>query len=655
MVVTRTREFAKNLEFMYNLLRTSVTLDPSKFFSSVGNALVSFFNPDAYMFAHIEDNNVVFDLLWEEGQKLGYEKIPIEELSGLTAYIIKEKKPILLKDALKDSPVPYAVVGELMLSYMGVPILVGSEVIGVISVQKREPQAFTESDLNILSMIADTLAIVFQNILIHKKESSTRDFLDAVLKYAPHWIVVIDKEGRVIYSTPQVENILGIVSDKVVGKSITEFLSPQDIEPILVAVRSRGLYGPVEFTHTITDDRRIRLNVSGAINPEGMTILLIRDITQQHELEMQIQKAAYLSAVGELAAGIAHEINNPLTGVIGLLDLWLQEPERITDERLREDLIKVHKLALRASVIAKDLLSIAGSHRRRKKELFELNRAVDKVVPLFEFEFYKWNVKLERIKKDDPILILGREGEIQQVIINLLLNAKDAMSSTRIGDRVKIITYTQNNYGVLEISDNGPGIPKDHLRKVFDPFFTTKPPGKGTGLGLALSLRIAQDHGGTIQVESEEGKGATFKLMIPLEEVKDKEVLKYRPSILIAISDGEIVSSILPFLIRNKFRIEIAETGGELFEAVSTMDFDIVFIDDELPDLIFQEQYLWLKKRRHDIINKLFVLIRRNPTPDYIGFLTEEDIRWFWKPIDPLALIERVRVFFDVRKRIELN
>lgn len=655
MVVTRVKEFAKNLEFMYNLLRTSVTLDPSKFFSSVGKTLISLFNPDAYMFAHIEDNNVVFDLLWEDGRILSYNKIPVEELSGLTAYIIKEKQPVLLKDSLKDSPVPYTVVGDMMLSYMGVPILVDSEVIGVLSVQAREPNAFTESDLNILLMIADTLAVVFQNILIHKKESTTRDFLDAVLKYVPHWIVVIDKGGRVIYSTPQVENILGVVSDRVVGSNLYKFLSPQDIEPILVAVRARGQYGPVEFTHSLTKDKSIRLSISGAINPDGMTILLVRDITQQHELEMQIQKAAYLSAVGELAAGIAHEINNPLTGVIGLLDIWLQEPQKIADERLREDLIKVRNLALRASVIARDLLSIAGPHRHRKKELFELNRAVDKVVPLFEFEFYKWKIKLERIKKDDPILLLGREGEIQQVIINLLLNAKDAMSTTRKGDLVKIVTYTQNNYGVLEISDNGPGIPKDHLRRVFDPFFTTKPPGKGTGLGLALSLRIAQDHGGTIQVESDEGKGATFKLMIPLEEVKDKEVLKFRPSILVAIANGETTSSILPYLFRNKFRIEIAETGEEFFEAVSTMDFDIVFVDDELPNLIFQEQYLWLKKRRHDIVDRLFVLIRNNPTPDYIGFLTEEDIRWFWKPIDPLALIERVRVFFEVRKRIELE
>jgi len=223
MVVNRVKEFAKNLEFMYNLLRTSVTLDLSKFFSSVGKTLISLFNPDAYMFAHIEDNNVVFDLLWEDGQILSYKKMPVEELSGLTAYIIKEKKPVLLKDSLKDSPVPYTVVGDIMLSYMGVPIVVDSEVIGVLSVQAREPNAFTESDLNILLMIADTLAVVFQNILIHKKESTTRDFLDAVLKYVPHWIVVIDKGGRVVYSTPQVENILGLYLIKLLGATLKSF------------------------------------------------------------------------------------------------------------------------------------------------------------------------------------------------------------------------------------------------------------------------------------------------------------------------------------------------------------------------------------------------------------------------------------------------
>ncbi len=646
-VYERSRKIAKDLDFMYSLLHRSVTLNFEEFLEGLSESILSLFQPDAFLFAHVEENEVIFDVLWEEGEHLKAEPMNLKEVYGLTGYILEKQKPLLLRDAEVDSPVEYSVVGKVMRSYLGVPIVADEEVIGVISVQSQQPEAFTPEDLHLLQMIANTLANVIRNIIIHKREQASRYFLDTVLNHTPDWIVALDREGTIIYSNPQSERIIGMSPRVIIGNPLTQYLPRSDIESLLVAIRAKGEWGPVEFRFVPRPETRetLYLSVSGSVNPEGKIILVIRDVTREHDLEIQLRKAGYLSAVGELAAGVAHEINNPLTAVIGLLDLWLERRE--LPEGLARDLQKVRELASKASIIAKDLLSIAGAHRADRSEPFELNRAVDRVLDLFRGELGKYNIQVERITKKKPIYLMGREGEIQQVLINLLLNAKDAMVSARKGHRVEVITDLHNRMAILEVRDDGPGIPEKYRQRIFDPFFSTKPPGKGTGLGLALSMKIAQEHGGTLEVESEEGQGATFRLILPVQEVSADQVPQAVPRILFADKDQSMVRAMETFFNRNHVHYRILTSGEEFFEYLASMDFDLVVVAEDLPKLSFRDEFLWLKQRRPDMAAKMMVLVRHLPPPDLFVFLQKQDLLMLLKPITPELLQEIIREYFE--------
>ncbi len=646
-VYERSLKVTQDLDFMYSLLHRSVTLNFEEFLEGLTDSILSVFHPDAFLFAHVEENEVVFDVLWEEGEHLKAEPMNLNEVYGLTGYILQKRKALLLRNAEVDSPVEYSVVGKVMRSYLGVPIVADGEVIGVISVQSQQPEAFTTEDLHLLEMIANTLANVIRNIIIHKREQASRYFLDTVLSHTPDWIVALDREGVVIYSNPQSERIIGMSPRFVIGQPLSELLPEVDLDSLLVSIRSKGEWGPVEFRFQRRPEDRetLYLSVSGSLDPEGKIILVIRDVTKEHDLEIQLRKAGYLSAVGELAAGVAHEINNPLTAVIGLLDLWLERGQ--VPPELASDLRKVRELASKAAVIAKDLLSIAGAHRMDRSEPFELNHAVDKVLDLFRSELGKYSIEVKRKAKHTPIYLIGREGEIQQVLINFLLNAKDAMVSSRKGNEVIVLTDLQDRMAILEVRDNGPGIPQEHLRRIFDPFFTTKPPGKGTGLGLALSLKIAQEHGGTIEVKSEEGKGATFRLLLPVREVPSDQVPKPVPRILFAEKDQTMVRSMESFFNRNHVYFRIFTTGEEFFEYLAAMDFDLVIVAEDLPKLSFRDQFMWLKQRRPDMVSKMMVLVRPLPPPNLFVFLQEQDLRILLKPISPELLQEIIREIFE--------
>lgn len=227
------------------------------------------------------------------------------------------------------------------------------------------------------------------------------------------------------------------------------------------------------------------------------------------------------------------------------------------------------------------------------------------------------------------------------------------MISSRIGDRVEVITDLHNRMAILEVRDNGPGIPKEYRHRIFDPFFSTKPPGKGTGLGLALSMKIAQEHGGAIEVESEEGKGATFRLILPVQEVSSDQLPQPVPRILFAEKDQSMIRAMEAFFNRNHVRYRILTSGEEFFEYIATMDFDLVLIAEDLPNLSFRDEFLWLKQRRPDMTSKMMVLVRPLPPPDLFVFLQKEDLPILLKPISPELLQEIIREYFEDEYKME--
>lgn len=353
------------------------------------------------------------------------------------------------------------------------------------------------------------------------REVQTRErFIRGVVESIRDGVVVVDREGRVVTWNRAMEERYGVAAEEVAGRPLF------DIFPNL---RREGIASPIErllageaeefvmeaVEHETLKKGRVVLNIRGSLLREGLAlsgaVLLIEDITERVGLEKSTRQAEKLAALGKLGAGLAHELNNPIGIITSRIELMLEEASRVKDfpEEIVADLQVLHRNAQRVAKVARNLLSFA---RRSTGEMgsVDLNHIVEETLLLVEKTAAKEGIEISRRMASDLPRIRGDQNALQQVVLNLLNNAREAMDG---GGAITITTKLRGPGVVLEVSDNGPGIPPEALPKIFDPFYTTKP--QGTGLGLSVTYKIIRDHRGTIDVQSRPGQGTTFVLTFP--------------------------------------------------------------------------------------------------------------------------------------------
>ena len=272
-------------------------------------------------------------------------------------------------------------------------------------------------------------------------------------------------------------------------------------------IRKDGTEVPIEITAAVTTYKGKPANVG-----------YIRDITKRkraEEREKQLQEelslSSRLASVGELAAGVAHEVNNPLTGILGFSQRLLRKS---TEETTRRDLERIYNEAQRAAKVVRNLLTFARRHEP-KKEYSDINEILRKVLELRAYELRTSNIELVIEFAPDLPPIMTDFHQMQEVFLNIILNAEQAMTESKVGGKLTIKTREINGYIICSFTDDGPGIPAEHLDKLFAPFFTTRGGRSGTGLGLSVCHDIVTEHGGKIYAKSKPGKGATFTVELP--------------------------------------------------------------------------------------------------------------------------------------------
>ena len=237
--------------------------------------------------------------------------------------------------------------------------------------------------------------------------------------------------------------------------------------------------------------------------------MILEDITERSQMEEQLRISEKMASLGLLAAGVAHEVNTPLTGISSYTQMLLENADP-ADPRTPL-LEKIEKQTFRAARIVNGLLNLSRPNAAEQSErtVVDLNEVIGDVLSLLEHQFEKGSVKVRRELHDGPVNVIGYEFKLQQVFLNLFLNARDAMPS---GGWLTIATRLDGGEAVAEVADTGNGIAAEHLARIYDPFFTTKPMGQGTGLGLSITYGIVREHEATIQCDSTPGKGTRFEL-----------------------------------------------------------------------------------------------------------------------------------------------
>ena len=321
-------------------------------------------------------------------------------------------------------------------------------------------------------------------------------------------------------------------------------------------------------------------------------IHIVREVTRELQIQQQLLQQEKLATLGEIIAGVAHELNNPLTGVIGFSELIMEDPD--LPEGFRDDLKTIHNEAERAKRIVQNLLFFARQ-APQEKEAVNLHEAFRKALALIEYDVKSRGTQIEQQFSKEELTVWADYFQIQEVILNLVTNAAQAIELAGKGDHILIKTEKSDKYAVISVTDNGPGIPRQNLQKIFNPFFTTKPVGKGTGMGLAISYGIIQNHGGEISVRSEVGKGTTFTIRLPLyDESKDSGAAGFegtdasaaiRGKTILILDDEETIRELLRQIFRQMGNEVLTPTHTrEALEILKSVSPDIILSDVRMPD-----------------------------------------------------------------------
>ncbi|MCJ7670285.1 MAG: PAS domain S-box protein [Dehalococcoidia bacterium] len=332
---------------------------------------------------------------------------------------------------------------------------------------------------------------------------------------------VLDAETmKVVIGNQAAAKMFGFSSaDEAIGINPLDFIPPEDREKVLeIAVKElfeQDLRRTHELQAITKDGRKIWASITGArIMHEGRLAGLISftDITEQKQQNERLMLTDRLASLGELASGTAHELNNPLTSIIGFSQLLM---EKEVPDDIREDLKLIYSEAQRAASVTKNLLTFARKHAPVKQR-DQINNIIEDVLKLRTYEHKVSGIEVEGQLDPDLPKIMVDYFQMQQVFMNIIINAEYFMTKAHNKGTLTITTKKQSNTVMISIADDGPGIPPENLKRIFDPFFTTKEAGKGTGLGLSICHGIVTEHGGQIYARSQLGKGATIFVELPI-------------------------------------------------------------------------------------------------------------------------------------------
>jgi two-component system, NtrC family, sensor kinase len=415
---------------------------------------------------------------------------------------------------------------DQLFSYY-VPCAVRSRIAAVIALGRTADGALLSSeDTDQLRAISGYVAVAIENALLLEDQAQRaqemarlKEFNENIIESIKVGVLVINLSGRITNWNSALEEIYGLKREEAIGRRITQVFQPEMLRALRALMqRVEWQNGdPVnvyKFRALSVDGRDLTLNVSLAAlqskteEVEG-TLVAIEDVTERMKLEEQVQQSDKLSSIGLLAAGVAHEVNTPLTGISSYSQMLMQQvPE--TDPR-HQLLEKIYRQTSRASSIVNNLLNFSRVSDSRFS-MIDLNRVLDDTIQLLESQLRNTQIEVVRSYGAELPLVPGNAPKLQQVFMNLILNARDAMPE---GGRLEISTESDEDSVIIKFRDSGMGIDPAHLSKIYDPFFTTKGIGKGTGLGLAVSYGIIKDHSGHIDVESKPGEGTLFMITLP--------------------------------------------------------------------------------------------------------------------------------------------
>jgi len=490
------------------------------------------------------------------------------------------------------TPTVNLIVGLTVRSAAVAPLRSQGVTMGALAVADRQGGPFTTEDLWLLSTVATNASVVLANGRLYEIVRRSKEEWETAFNALAEGMAVVGPGDAVLRANRALAALAETTEAELVGRSFCEtLLGTSEVVAELIEAAHRGERTAPVVVRLERSERVLRLTAapfSERAGP-GPVVMLVEDVTEQRVMEAQLIQNDKMASIGQLVSGVAHELNNPLTSIAGLTELLLErEPH---PDFPREHLRVIHDQAERAGRIVRNLLTFARKGVPEKAAV-DLNDVAARTSLLIEYEVQLHGIELEQALSPDPVVVLGDRHELQQVLLNLITNAVQAVAALPPGRprKITLTTARADAEALLRVRDTGPGVSPQHASSLFTPFFTTKAPGQGTGLGLSLSYGLVKAHGGVLSYEPPPDGGAEFRVALPFHDAValpvalDAEPVApahVRPArrVLVVDSDPGVHRLVNALLSPDGIEVEGVRTGDQGLRLAGDRDYDLIIAD----------------------------------------------------------------------------
>ncbi len=560
---------------------------PSSVVELVARALTELLRPDrlSIVLLDVETNRLA----------VAYDSAPVPAVTDdpLLQLALRRGPLAFTRDVAAEAARLGVELGEAApASWSGAPLIAGGRAIGAVSLAAARAGAFGEAEQIIIAAVVAQAAIALENARLVELLSSGKREWERTVDAITQAICILDARGVVRRANRIFAGLLGTAVTALPGRPWLGLLPPVWADSVMRALADPGKTS-VEVR---AGERILLLTAYPTTEADGGTVLVFEDQTEKRRLQEQLIQSEKMSAIGQLIAGVAHDLNNPLASVVGFSDFLAEAGE--VPPRLAEPLQVIRQEAERAATIVKNLLSFArrqeGERRRQP-----IKAILESTLQLLANQLMA--SRIEATLRVEPGLpdVEVNGNQIKQVFVNVINNGAQAIAETGQGGRIWVTAKLWLDGVAVSVTDSGPGIPEEIAARVFEPFFTTKPEGKGTGLGLSICQGILKEHGGRLTLEAKPGAGATFIVELPgttppaaePERAAEPGAPARKLRVLVVDDEPPILHYMSATLESWGHTVEVASDGQYALERALAGAFDVIICDLRMPHLGGREMY----------------------------------------------------------------
>ena len=556
--------------------------------------------------------------------------------------------PLVFPDRVVDRAAELGVTAAAPApaSWIGLPIVAVARTIGAVAIEGARSGALDEQALLFARAVIAQAAIALENARLVELLSSGKREWEQTVDAFTQAICYLDNRGTIRRANRLFAELIKLPVTALPGRPWLSLLPPAWADAISRIIALPDGSPPAE----VRAGERILMVTAIAAGEPGATVLLFEDQTEKRRLQEQLLQSEKMSAIGQLIAGVAHDLNNPLASVVGFSDLLGEAAD--VPPRLAEPLAVIRQEAERASAIVRNLLSFAR-RQEGERQLQSIRPILESTHQLLKNQLLAAHVELTLAFEPGLPEVEVHANQIKQVFVNIINNAAQAIASSRGGaggaggGKIDILTKVQPDGIAVSITDNGPGVPAAVAQRIFEPFFSTKSEGEGTGLGLSICLGIVKEHGGDMSVDpGGDGRGATFTVELPAGvRVPESKTARRadaasaasgeRPErlrVLVVDDEPHILHYMQATLASWGHEVELAADGSKALKRALLEPFDLIICDLRMPRLGGREMFRTLEQMHPAVADRLIFATGDTVRGDTLQFLEELGRPFLQKP-----------------------